>query len=116
MDVDKNWAFIAGNGDIRKLPKFDVKSNIKSDDGNDVEENIDNEDTEDKENNEITFDEGIMTRAKKRMKASENDSLNEDAIAKNWMTAEQHYNFESFAVYTVDIPAKEQNIPEVDDA
>ena len=29
MDVDKNWAFIAGNGDIKKLPKFNVKLNMK---------------------------------------------------------------------------------------
>ena len=29
MDVDKNWAFIARNGDIKKLPKFNVKLNMK---------------------------------------------------------------------------------------
>ena len=50
------------------------------------------------------------------MKESENNSVNEDAIATNWMTAEQHDNFEIYAVYKVEIPAKEQNIPEVDDA
>ena len=57
-----------------------------------------------------------MTCTKKRMKESENNSVNEDAIATNWMTAEQRENFESYAVYTVEILAKEQNIPEVDDA
>ena len=57
-----------------------------------------------------------MTRSKKRMKESDNNSVNEDAVATYWMTAEQHENFESYAVYTVEIPAKEQNTPEVDEA
>ena len=32
------------------------------------------------------------------------------------MKAEQHENFENYAVYTVEIPTKEQNTPEVDEA
>ena len=32
------------------------------------------------------------------------------------MKAEQCESFEDFAVYTVEIPAKEQNIPKVDEA
>ena len=41
MDLDKNWVFIAGNGDTKKVPKCNVKLNIKaSDDGNYVEEDV----------------------------------------------------------------------------
>ena len=57
-----------------------------------------------------------MTCAKKRMKESENDSVNEDVIATYSMTTEQRENFESNAVYIVDIPTKEQNTPEVNEA
>ena len=118
MDVDKNWVFIAGNGDIKKVPKCNVKLNMKaSDDGNDVEEDVEkDESTKTKGRNEVTFDEGIMTHSKKRMKESEDASVNEDAIATYWMTVEQHENFENYAVYTVEIPAKEQNTPEVNEA
>ena len=48
-----------------------------------------------------------MTHTKKRKKESENDSVNEDAIATNWITAEQCENFEIYSVYIVEIPAKE---------
>ena len=37
----------------------------------------------------------------------------EDAIATYGMTVEQHENFENYAVYTVEIPSKEQNTPEI---
>ena len=72
--------------------------------------------TKNKERNEVTFDEGIMTHSKKRMKESVDTSVNEDAIATYWMTVEQRENFENYAVYTVEIPAKEQNTPEVNEA
>ena len=55
-----------------------------------------------------------MTRSKKKMQESEN--VSEDAVATYWMTAEHCENFESIAVYTVEIPAKEQNTPEVKEA
>ena len=118
MDVDKNWVFIAGNGDIKKVPKCNVKLNMKaSDDGNDVEENVEKDNsTKNKERNEVTFDEGIMTHSKKRMKESEDASINEDAIATYWMTVEQGENFDNYVVYTVEIPTKEQNTPEVNEA
>ena len=64
----------------------------------------------------MTFDEGIMTHSKKRMKESEDASVNEDANAIYWMRDEQHENFEKYAVYTVEIPEKEQNKPEVNEA
>ena len=39
LDVDKNWVFIAGNGDIKKVPKCNVKSNIKTNnESSDLEE------------------------------------------------------------------------------
>ncbi len=70
-----------------------------------------------KDKNEVRFeDSGMMTRSKKRMKESDNNSVSEDEVAPYWMTAEQRENFESIAVYTVEIPAKEQNTPEVDEA
>ena len=132
LDVDKNWIFIVGNGDIKKVPKCNVKLNMKaSNEGKDIEEDkggqiiangtcpTDQEDNiENKDKNEVTFEdsvriEGMMTRSKKRMKESDNNSVSEDAVATYWMTAEQRENFESIAVYTVEIPAKEQNTPEV---
>ena len=30
QDVDKNWIFVAGNGDIKKVPKCNVKLNVKA--------------------------------------------------------------------------------------
>ena len=115
IDIDKNWVFIAGNGYIKKVPKCNVKLNMKnSDDGNDIVEIVEKEDkTKNKEKSEETFEEGIMTCTKKRMNKSDNNSINEDAVATYWMTAEKHENFESYAVYSVEILAKEQNILEV---
>ena len=55
-----------------------------------------------------------MTCSKKRMK--ESNSVSEDAVATYWMTVEQNENFENYAVYTVEISAKEQNTPEVKEA
>ena len=46
MDVDKNWVFITGNGDIKKVPNCNVKLSIKTDnDDNDVVEVIEKEDS-----------------------------------------------------------------------
>ena len=65
-----------------------------SDDGNNVEEDAEKDDsTKNKERNEVTFDEGIMTCSKKRMKESEDASVNEDAIATYWMTVQQRTKF-----------------------
>ena len=83
----------------------------------DVEEDIEKEDdTKNKERNEVTFNEGIMTCLNKQIKESEDASVKEDAIATYWMTAEQHENFEKYAEYIVEIPAKGQNTPEVNEA
>ena len=39
LDVDKNWIFVAGNGDIKKVPKCYVKLNVKaSNEGKEIEE------------------------------------------------------------------------------
>ena len=82
-----------------------MKLNMKNgDDGNDIVEIVEKEDnTKNKEKSEVTFEEGIMTCTKKRMKESDNNSVNEDAVATYWMTVEQCENFESYAVYTVEI-------------
>jgi hypothetical protein len=29
LDVDKNWIFVAGNGEMKKIPKCNVKLNVK---------------------------------------------------------------------------------------
>ena len=50
------------------------------------------------------------------MKESEDISVRKDAIATYLMTAKQCENFENYAVYTEEIPAKEQNTPEVNEA
>ena len=44
------------------------------------------------------------------------NNVNEDAVATYWMTAEQRENFESYAVFTVEIPVKDQNTPKIDEA
>merc|ERR1712163_4806 len=47
------------------------------------------------------------------------NSVNEDTVATcrmQWMTVEQKENFEDYAVYTVEIPAKEQITPECNEA
>ena len=46
----------------------------------------------------------------------EKNSVNEYAVATYWMTAEQRENFENYAVYTVEIPSKDQNMPEINEA
>ena len=74
------------------------------------------ENATDKEKEKVTFEEGIMTRAKKMLIEGNKNSVNEDAVATYWMTAEQRENFENYAVYTVEIPAKDQNTPEIDEA
>merc|ERR1712115_480130 len=75
------------------------------------EEIIENDDKEEKKE-KVKFDEGMMTRAKKKLI----DGNNEDVVATYWMTIEQKENFEDYAVYTVEIPTKEQNTPECDEA
>ena len=77
---------------------------------------IDQEDKlEKKDKNEVRLeDSGMMPRSKKKMQESEN--VSEDAVATYWMTAEHHENFESIAMYIVEIPAKKQNTPEVKEA
>ena len=53
-------------------------------------------------------------RAKKKLMEGNRNSANEDEVAMYWMRAEQRENFENYAVYTVEIPAKDQNTPEID--
>ena len=55
LNVDKNWVFIARNGDIKKVPKCNIKLNIKiNGEDNDVEEDIEKEDdTKNKEKNDL---------------------------------------------------------------
>merc|ERR1711867_93061 len=74
-DVDDNYVFVKTNGDRRKVPKCNVKLNMKNSDVD--EEIIENNDKEDKKKKE---------------------------------------NFEDYAVYTVEIPTKEQNTPECNEA
>ena len=128
LDGDKNWIFVAGNGDIKKVPKCNVELNVKAiNEGKKIEGDKDTvivngpcptyqeDKIEKKDKNEVRFeDSGMMTCSKKRMQESE--SVSEDAVATYWMTAEHCENFESIAVYTVEIPAKEQNTPEVKEA
>ena len=76
----------------------------------DLEDNNEN-----KDKNEVTFEdsvkkEGMITHSMKKIQE------NEDAITTYWMKVEQRENFENYAVYTVEIPTKEQNTPEVKEA
>ena len=128
IDVDKNWVFIAGNGELKKVPKCNVKLNIKSnseeDNGNQTEKEEDNDSQTEKEmetkeedkvenKNKVQFENsGVVTRSMKKLK----EGVNEDSVATYWMTVENRENFEDIAVYVVEIPTKEQNTQEVKDA
>ena len=105
--MDNNYLFIKKYGDRRKVPKCNVKLNVKnSNDDYEIVE-IDEKEEKDKENEKekVTFKEGIMTWAKKKLMEGDKNSVNKDAVTTYWMTAEQRENFESYAVYTVEIPA-----------
>ena len=71
---------------------------------------------------EVTFEESNkcnkweMTEGMRVRAITNKIQNNEDAVATFWMKMEQQENFEDYAVYTVEIPAKEQNTPEVDEA
>ena len=117
-----NWVFKAGNGEIKKVPKCNVKLDVKASNKIiDLEEEkegqvkangpcpTDLEDNnENKDKNEVTFEdsvkkEGMITRSMKMIQEIEDD------IPTYWMKVEKHENFENYAVYTVEIPTKEQN-------
>ena len=110
-DVDNNHIFVKTNGDRRKVPKCNVKLNAKNSDGDDEILEIDDREEKDKEKEKVKFDEGIVTRAKKKLMEGNKNSVNEDAVATYWMTVEQRENFENYAVYTVEIPANDHNTP-----
>ena len=108
------------------MPKCNVELNVKaSNEEEEIEEDKEGQvkangpcptdqegKIDNKDKNEVRFeDSGIMTRSKK--KKQESNSVSEDAVATYWMTVEQNKNFENYAVCTVEIPAKEQNTPEV---
>ena len=81
LDVDKNWIFSTGNGDIKKVPKCNGKLNVKaSNEGKEIEEDNEGQDivngpcptnqedkTENKDKNKVRFeDSGMMTRSKQK--------------------------------------------------
>ena len=76
-DVDNNYVFVKTNGDRRKVPKCNVKLNVKNGDG-DVEI-IEADDKEEKKE-KVKFDEGMVTHAKKKFMDGNKDSVNEDAV------------------------------------
>ncbi len=77
-DVDNDYVFVKTNGDRRKVPNCNVKLNVKNGDGND--EIIEADDKEEKKE-KVKFDEGIVTRAKKKLMEGNRNSVNEDAMA-----------------------------------
>ena len=76
LDVDKNWIFVAGNGDIKKVPKCNVILNVRAiSEEKDIEKNkegqviangpcpTDQEDnTENKDKSEVTFNDSVRTK------------------------------------------------------
>ena len=84
-------------------------------DDNDIVEMVEKEE-KNTEKSEVTFKEGIMTCANKNIMEGDENSVNEDAVATYWMTVDQKENFEDYAAYTVEIPVKEQNTPECNEA
>ena len=59
------------------MPKCNVKLNVKNGDGND--KIIEADDKEEKKE-KVKFDEGMVTRAKKKLMDGNKDSVNEDAV------------------------------------
>ena len=115
-DVDNNYIFVKTNGDRRKVPKCNVKLNVKNNNDDDEVLEIDEKEEKDKEKEKVKFEEGIMTCAKQKLMEGNKSSVKENAVAMYWMTAEQRENFEIYAVYRVEIPAEDQNTPEIDEA
>ena len=66
-DVDNNYIFVKTNGDRRKVPKCNVKLNVKNGDGDDEILEADDKEEKDKQKEKVKFDEGIVTRAKKKL-------------------------------------------------
>jgi len=115
-DVDNNYIFVKTNGDRMKVPKCNVKLNVKNNNGDHEILEIHEKEEKDKEKEKVKFEEGIMTCAKKKLMEGNKNSVNEDAVATYWKTVEERENFENYAVYTVEIPAKDQNTPDIDEA
>ena len=90
-DVDNNYVFVKTNGDRRKVPKCNVKLNVKNskDDDDELEKDDKEEKDKEKDKEKVTFEEGIMMRAKKKLIEGNKNSVNEDALATYWMMAEQ---------------------------
>ena len=80
-DVDNNYVFVKTNGDRRKVPKCNVKLNVKNGDGDDEILEADDKEEKDKQKEKVKFDEGIVTRAKKKLMEGNKNSVNEDAVA-----------------------------------
>ena len=75
------------------MPKCNIKLNVKNSNDDDEIVEIDEKEEKDKEKEKVTFDEGIMTCAKKKLMEGDKNSVNEDAVALYWMTAEQKEKF-----------------------
>merc|ERR1712236_21137 len=67
-DVDNNYVFVKTNGDRRKVPKCNVKLNMKNSDGDDeiLETNYKKKKKK-KKKEKVKFYEGVVTRAKKKL-------------------------------------------------
>ena len=80
-DVDNNYIFVKTNGDRRKVPKCNVKLNVKNGDGDDEILETDDREEKDKQKEKVKFDEGIVTHAKEKLMEGNKNSVNEDAVA-----------------------------------
>ena len=101
FDLQK-WVWIAGNGDLRMVPNCNVKLSVRKgcvafDEQNEEEE-------------EYTEERMRMQSMIKKLKEKEN------RIGIFWLKLENTKSFEDVAFYTVEIPTKEQNTPEVREA
>ena len=88
--VDNNYVFVKTNGDRRKVPRCNVKLDVKKskDDDDELEKDDKEENATEKEKENVTFEEGIMTRAKKKLIEGNKNSVNEDAVATYWKIEE----------------------------
>ena len=104
LNVDKNWVWISGNGDYKKVPKCNVKLSTKKD-------TVYFEDVEDEKEETVE-----KMRMRSMTKELQKEKEREESIGTFWMKMEQNESFEDIAVYTVEIPSREHNTPEVKEA
>ena len=124
--IKGNSIWIFAHGDTRKVPRCNVKLCRKKEDVNNddkvnekddkvgvkFKEGIDEHETE-KEEEKVEETRRMRTRS---MDKEKKDDLQLDNVSTFWMKVENNECFDDIAIYTVEIPVKDQNNAEVKEA